>query len=91
MTGNNRKYRTLARDAKFMSALARVYRDMLASPSTSVLAKISYLHYEKLKHRPLSSVRIMNGRIERLLFRETDEGLNITIIELNNDHYGNKK
>ncbi len=64
---------------------------MLAVPNTAVLMKISYLHYEKLKHKPLSSVRIMNGRIERLLFRETDEGLNITIIELNNDHYGNKK
>lgn len=39
----------------------------------------------------LSSVRVLNGRVERLLFRELEDGIEITIIELNNDHYGNKK
>ena len=39
----------------------------------------------------LSSVRIMNNRVERLLFRELENGICITIIELNTTHYGNKK
>lgn len=34
---------------------------------------------------------VINNRVERLLFRETETGLEITLIELNDDHYGNKK
>lgn len=33
----------------------------------------------------------MNGRVERLLFNEINDGIEITIIELNSNHYGNKK
>jgi len=52
----------------------------------------SFLHYEKLANNVnLSSVRIVNGRVERLLFEETNDGIEITIIELNTQHYGNKK
>lgn len=29
--------------------------------------------------------------IERILFKEVDGGIEILIIELNDDHYGNKK
>jgi len=32
-----------------------------------------------------------NGRVERILFKEIDGGIEILIIELNDDHYGNKK
>ena len=39
----------------------------------------------------VQEVRVLNGRVERLLFRELEDGIEITIIELNNDHYGNKK
>ena len=49
-----------------------------------------YKKYSK-DNMNLSSVRVMNGRVERLLFRELEDGIEITIIELNNDHYGNKK
>ena len=46
---------------------------------------------KSVRHISLSSVRIFNNRVERLLFRETETGLEITLIELNDDHYGNKK
>ncbi|MBO5847902.1 MAG: hypothetical protein J6R17_01665 [Bacteroidales bacterium] len=57
----------------------------------SKLKDFSFLHYEQLKHVSLSSVRIINGRVERLLFKETEDGIQISLIEINEDHYGNKK
>lgn len=61
--------------------------------NASELVNFSYLKYEKLKHglSGLSSVRIMSNRVERLIFRETEEGIVITILELDNTHYGNRK
>ena len=38
-------------------------------------------------HRILNA----NSRVERILFKEIDGGIEILIIELNDDHYGNKK
>lgn len=90
-TGSNNKYKKLTKDAKFMRALVRDYNTMSSASSTAILSQYSFLHYEKLKGCGLSSIRVMNGRVERILFRETQEGLVITIIELNNTHYGNKK
>lgn len=89
-TGRNNKYKKYVKDARFMHALARMYSSMANAESTLVLAQISYLHYEKLKGIDLSSVRVMNGRIERVLFKETEEGIVITIIKLDDTHYGNK-
>jgi len=91
-TGQNRKYRKYSKDRKFMEGLARAFKIMLTVPNAKGLELYSFLHYEKLANRKfLSSIRPMNGRIERILFKETDEGVVITIIELNSDHYGNKK
>lgn len=90
-TGHNNKYKKYAKDSKFMQALVRDYNTMSSVSTTVILSQYSFLHYEKLKNCDLSSVRVMNGRVERILFRETQEGLVITIIELNNTHYGNKK
>ena len=90
-TGTSVKYKKYSRDSKFMQALGRMYKNMCAAADTKVLSQFSYLHYEKLKGVDLSSVRVMNGRVERVLFRETENGIVITIIELDNTHYGNKK
>lgn len=50
------------------------------------------LHYEKLKHvGNLSSLRLANGHIERLLFSEHDDGIEVVLIEIDDTHYGNKK
>lgn len=53
-----------------------------------------FLHYEKLKHgsyKGKSSVRIANGAIERLIFSENENGIEVYIIELNDMYYGNKR
>lgn len=90
-TGKNRKYKKLSKDKAFVSALIDVYNYMSAVNCTKDLKAYSFLHYEELKHIGLSSVRIINGRVERLLFAEYENGVRITIIELNETHYGKKK
>lgn len=91
LKGRNNKYKKYAKDKQFMEALARDYNVMLSVESADKLAQFSFLHYEKLVGIGQSSVRVMNGRVERILFRETDKGVIITIIELNTTHYGRKK
>lgn len=90
-TGKNRKYKKLSKDKVLMKALVDVYNYMNAVSCVKDLKPYSFLHYEVLKHIGLSSVRIMNGRVERLLFAEYENGIRITIIELNETHYGRKK
>ncbi len=91
-TGRNNKYKKYSKDRKFMEGLARVYKVMLTVADTNGLKPYSFLRYEKLANNlNISSVRVLNGRVERLLFRELEDGIEIIIIELNNDHYGNKK
>ena len=54
----------------------------------------AFLHYEKLRYQrdePKSSVRLVNGMVERLLFVETDDGIEVELIEIDSTHYGNKK
>ena len=91
-TGQNKKYKKYSKDKKFLEGLARAHRIMQTVAKAEGLKPYSYLHYEKLRNNTnLSSVRPVANRVERLLFKEIDGGIEITIIELNNDHYGNKK
>ena len=85
------KCKTLSRDKKFVQKLTDIYNLMCSVEHTTKLKDFSFLHYEKLKHIDMSSVRIINGRVERLLFTENKEGIQISLIEINEDHYGNKK
>ena len=87
---NTGKYKKIARDKKFVRKLIDIYNLMCSVEHVSHLRQFSFLHYEQLKYMQVSSVRIFNNRVERLLFRETESGLEITLIELNEDHYGNK-
>jgi len=90
-TGQNNKYKKYSKDKRFMEGLARAYKIMLTVEKAEGLKVYSFLHYERLRNNAeLSSIRVVNGKVERLLFRETEDGIEITIIELNNDHYGNK-
>ena len=90
LTHRSRKYKKYQRDGKFLAALDRVFDDLRAAAKTADLQLISYLHYEKLKGVGMSSVRVMNGRVERLLFHEYEEGIEISIIEMDNTHYGQR-
>jgi plasmid maintenance system killer protein len=87
----NRRYAKYAKNKKFMAGLYRVLDIMQRIEKANMLSIYSYLHYEKLIGNNKSSVRIVNGMVERLIFREIDDGVEIEIIELNTDHYGNKK
>jgi hypothetical protein len=91
--GNNRKgkYKELARDKKFVKKLTDIYNIMRTVEHVSKLKEYSFLHYERLKHISKSSVRIFNNRVERLLFIETEDGIQISLIEIDKNHYGNKK
>lgn len=80
-TGNNTNYKKYSRDRKFMRGLAQVYTILQVVPNAEGLRQYSYLHYEKLANNVnLSSVRVLNGRVERLLFEEIKDGIEITII-----------
>lgn len=87
------EYKKFVRDKAFMSALARVLSTLKAAANVSSLKGYSFLHYEKLKgdRSGQSSVRIANNRVERLIFTENENGIEIQIIELNTTHYGRKK
>lgn len=89
--GRSRKYKKISKDNTFKRHLIEVYAILRTVDNTAELNSFSSLHYEKLKHIDLSSVRVMNGRVERLLFREIDNGIEIILIELNETHYGKKK
>lgn len=86
-------YKDYAKDKKFTKQLQDIVSLMTSVDVAPEISNYSFLKYEKLKHEysGCCSVRIMNGRVERLIFKETEKGLEITIIELNNTHYGNKK
>ena len=90
ITHQSKKYKKYTRDKKFLWALDRVFNDLQGVAKCSDLKQLSYLHYEQLKRIGLSSVRVMNGRVERLLFKELENGLRITIIELDETHYGQR-
>jgi len=39
----------------------------------------------------MNSIRVVNGMVERILFREFEGGIRIIVLSLDNTHYGNKK
>lgn len=87
------KYKKLAKDRKFLQKLIFAYDRMLEVERADDLAQFSFLHYEKLigNRSGQSSVRVMNGRVERIIFTEHEGGITIKLIELNQEHYGNKR
>jgi len=88
--GHNRKYRKYERDANFLRNLSDRIAYLITLDDTSQLPLYSFMHYEKLRGIGLSSIRVINGRKERLVFREKANGIRIVMIELNTTHYGSK-
>lgn len=72
-----RKYKRLCKDKKLVDGYIRAVSIMRITETTKELHGYSFLHYEKLTHDPRSSVRIVNGKIERLLFTETEDGIEV--------------
>ena len=71
----------------------RAVRSMEFAENVAALRQLSYLHYEKLRYQlsELSSVRLSNRFVHRLIFRELEDGIQVDLIEIDNTHYGNKK
>jgi plasmid maintenance system killer protein len=91
-TGNNSKYKKYTRNAKFMQALAVAYNYLRTTERACDLCNISFLHYEQLAGtNGLSSIRVVNGMVERIIFREFDGGISIIVLNLDDKHYGKKK
>ena len=90
---NDSKYKRLCKNKKLVAGYQQAVSLMYSVDSTEELKPFSFLHYEKLKYQkePLSSVRLVNGMIERLLFTETQDGIEVELIEIDSTHYGNKK
>ncbi len=90
----DRKYKTICRNKKLVEGYQRAVSIMYDVESTDDLKPFSFLHYEKLKYQgdlAKSSLRLANGMVERLIFTETDDGIEVELIEIDNTHYGNKK
>ena len=90
----DRRYKNVCKNQKLVNGYIRAVKIMYVVKCTEELKPFSFLHYEKLKYQkdePISSVRIANGLVERLLFTETEDGIEIELIEIDSTHYGNKK
>ena len=93
VTGKNRRYKTVAKNKELFEALKRAVSFMIAANDIEDLKKASFLHYEKLKYSyaGLSSVRLSNRYVHRLLFVEEIDRITLKLIEINDTHYGNKR
>ena len=92
-TGKNRKYREIERNPELKRGFDRAVHTMMSVGSVDQLSAFSFLHYEHLKYQlaGLSSVRLSNRYVHRLIFQEVDGGIVVKLIEIDDTHYGNKK
>jgi hypothetical protein len=88
---DSKKYKKICKDKKLLQGYQRAVSLMFDISTVDRLREFSFLHYERLKHKSMSSVRLINGRVERLLFTESEDGIEIELIEIDCTHYGNKK
>jgi plasmid maintenance system killer protein len=89
-TTKDSKYKQLCRNQKLVDGYIRAVKIMYNVNTTDELRNFSFLHYERLKHNHKSSIRIANRFIERLIFTESDDGIEVELIEIDNTHYGNR-
>lgn len=89
----DRRYRKYCKDRKFISMLTLKINIIQSASSYEELKRISPLHYESLKHgySGLSSFRVGNGYVERVICRENREYIELVLLALDDTHYGNKK
>ena len=90
----DKKYKNICKSRRLVEGYIRAVNIMYDVECTKDLIPFSFLHYEKLKYQkdePKSSVRLVNGLVERLIFTETEDGIEIELIEIDSTHYGNKK
>ena len=91
-TGKSRKYKDVERTPDLIQGFMRAVSVMNSVNTVDELKGFSYLHYEQLKYQltGYSSVRLSNRFVHRLIFRETPDGLEVHLIDVDDTHYGNK-
>ena len=90
--GKSKRYQEVERNRELLQGFNRAVNTMIMANSVSELSGFSYLHYEQLKYQwsGYSSVRLSNRYVHRLIFKETTDGVEVELIEIDNTHYGNK-
>ena len=91
-SGKSKRYQEVERNRELLEGFIRAVNTMITANNVSELSGFSYLHYEKLKYQwsGYSSVRLSNRYVHRLILKETTDGLEIELIEIDDTHYGNK-
>lgn len=91
--GESKRYHEIARNKKLYDGLIRAYSIMESIETVKQLGNYSFLHYERLRYQysGLSSVRLSNRFVHRLIFSEENDKITLKLIEIDNTHYGNKK
>ena len=92
LTGKSKVYKDVERNPVLYKGFTRAVDSMMSSPNIEDLKKLSFLHYEQLKYQysGFSSVRLSNRYVHRLLFTESENGIEVQLINIDDTHYGNK-
>ena len=92
LTGESKIYKEVAKTPGLLKGYTRAIDALVQAVDTEQLKQFSFLHYEKLKYQfsGLSSVRLSNRYVHRLLFTELEDGIEVQLITIDNTHYGNK-
>ena len=92
LTGESKMYKDVARVPELFSGFTRAIDALNKAENMEQLKTISYLHYEKLKYEfsGISSFRLSNRHVHRLLFTEMEDGVEVQLITIDKTHYGNK-
>ena len=91
--GKSKRYRDVARNPVLYGGFVNAVNAMASVQNVDELRNISTLHYEKLKYQyaGYSSVRLSNRYVHRLLFTESEDGIKVDLIQIDDTHYGNQK
>lgn len=91
--GTNKQYKSIANNNTLYAGLIRAYQVLESVDFVGELRVYSFLYYERLKHEysGLSSVRLDNRYVHRLIFQEMDDYITLKLITIDDTHYGNKK
>jgi len=91
-SGYSIHYKEIARNPALLRGFIRIIETMKVVERVEELKKFSWMHYERLKYglSGYSSVRLSNAHVHRLIFEETECGVEVHLIEIDDTHYGNK-
>ena len=87
------KYKKYSRDERFKAKLSRQINTIKAIETFEGLYRVSFLHYEALRHEysGYNSFRIGNEYVERIICKEHTDKIELIMIKIDDTHYGNKR